>query len=120
MNPNQSAIFAILVASIAAAIGGTGTLNLATPVFADGDDHEGKKCKNNEDNNCNDKHKTQKIKTKNECEIENTNKDHSKENTNTNDLECVIFSDNTSDSVFLEIFDEQNGNSLEEEEQPVQ
>ena len=33
----------------------------------------------------NDKHKTQKIKAKNECEIENENKDHSKDDVNIND-----------------------------------
>ena len=35
----------------------------------------------------NDKHKTQKIKAKNECEIENENKDHSKDDVNINGRE---------------------------------
>jgi hypothetical protein len=39
-----------------------------------------RKCKDNGDNNCNDTHKTQKIREKNYCEIKNTNKDHSSDN----------------------------------------
>lgn len=55
----------------------------AIPVFA----HS--KCKDNGDNNCNDKHKTQKIDVKNKCEIENKNKDHSSHNDNQNELVCA-------------------------------
>ena len=100
-------MFAILAIAIATAISGTTFISLAAPAFAEGDDHDddgGKKCKNNDDNNCNDKHKTQKIKAKNECEIENYNKDHSKDNVNINSLECSNFADNTSDSVFETVF----------------
>ena len=57
----------------------------------------GKKCKDNGDNNCNDTHKTQKIKAKNECEIENNNKDHSNDNTNENDLTCANDAQNLKD-----------------------
>lgn len=59
-----------------------GATSTAIPVFAKS------KCKDNGDNNCNDKHKTQKIDVKNKCEIENKNKDHSKKNDNTNELTC--------------------------------
>jgi hypothetical protein len=65
-------------------------------------DHDEKKCKNNDDNNCNDKHKTQKINAKNECEIENYNKDHSKDNENLNELTCVNDAQNLND-VFEEL-----------------
>ena len=70
----------ILSLSIATVVMGTAGLNLVTPVFAGGDHHDDgeKKCKDNGDNNCNDTHKTQKIYAKNECEIENENKDHPK------------------------------------------
>jgi len=53
----------------------------AIPVFA----HS----KDDGDNNCNDKHKTQKIDVKNKCEIENKNKDHSSHNDNQNELVCA-------------------------------
>ena len=71
----------ILSLSIATAAIGTTGFSLVSTVFAGGDHHEdeGKKCKKNDDNNCNDTHKTQKIKSKNECEIENENKDHNPE-----------------------------------------
>jgi hypothetical protein len=102
MKTKKIGMFVILGIAIATAISGTTLMSLATPAFAGGDhdNHDGKKCKNNDDNNCNDKHKTQKIKAKNECEIENENKDHSKDNVNVNGLECSNFADNTSDSVF--------------------
>ncbi|MGA9745335.1 MAG: hypothetical protein WBQ16_12015, partial [Nitrososphaeraceae archaeon] len=78
---------------------GNSSLNLVSPVFAGGDhhDHGGKKCKDNGDNNCNDTHKTQKIKAKNECEIENENKDHSHDNQNINSLECTNQGQNLND-----------------------
>ena len=80
----------ILSLSIATVAMGTTGLSLVSPVFAGGDhhDHGEKKCKNNDDNNCNDTHKTQKIKAKNDCEIENENKDHSHDNGNVNTLTC--------------------------------
>jgi hypothetical protein len=103
MKTKKIGMFVILAIAIATAISGTTFMSLAAPAFAGGDDHGdhgGKKCKNNDDNNCNDKHKTQKIKAKNECEIENENKDHSKDNVNINGLDCSNLADNTSDSVF--------------------
>ena len=82
-------MFVILSLSIATVAIGTTGLSLS-PVFAGDDhhDHGEKKCKDNGDNNCNDTHKTQKIKAKNYCEIENKNKDHSKDNANANELSC--------------------------------
>ena len=94
----------ILSIAIATAISGTTAMSLAASVFAGGDhhDHDEKKCKNNDDNNCNDKHKTQKINAKNECEIENYNKAHSKDNENLNELICVNDAQNLND-VFEEL-----------------
>ncbi len=91
----------ILSLSIATVAMGTAGFSLVSPVFAGGDhhDHGGKKCKDNGDNNCNDTHKTQKIKAKNECEIENQNKDHSHDNTNINTLACTNIAANLKDSV---------------------
>jgi hypothetical protein len=85
---------------------GTAGLNLVSPVFAGGDhhDHGGKKCKDNGDNNCNDTHKTQKINVKNECQIENTNKDHSNDNTNVNDLVCANEASNLKDVETTNVF----------------
>ena len=90
----------ILSLSIATVAMGITGLSLVSPVFAGGDhhDHGEKKCKNNDDNNCNDTHKTQKIKAKNDCEIENENKDHSKDNTNDNELSCVNEAQNLKDA----------------------
>ena len=89
----------ILSLSIATVAMGTTGLNLVSPVFAGGDhhDHGKKNCKNNDDNNCNDTHKTQKIKAKSECEIENENKDHSHDNENLNSLECTNQAQNLKD-----------------------
>jgi hypothetical protein len=100
LNTNKIGIFVILSISIAAAISGTTLMNLAAPAFAGGDGHHDdgeKKCKKNGDNNCNDKHKTQKIKAKNECEVENKNKDHSKSNDNLNELDCINDAQNLND-----------------------
>ena len=73
-----------VVLSLAMFTGLTSTMaSTAIPVFA----HT--KCKDNGDNNCNDKHRTQKIDDKNKCEIENKNKDHSKKNDNENQLICT-------------------------------
>jgi hypothetical protein len=106
MNTKKISIFVILSLSIATVAMGTTGLSLVSPVFAGGDhhDHGEKKCKDNGDNNCNDTHKTQKIKTKNECEIENENKDHSHDNENDNDLVCANVASNLKDveaNVFL-------------------
>ena len=106
MNTNKMVILAVLTVSIAAvATTGTAGTGLVLPAFAGGEhdhhDHGDKKCKNNDDNNCNDKHNTQKIKTKNECEIENTNKDHSKDNENFNGLACVSQNANVRDTLLV-------------------
>src|SRR5574341_1150002 len=101
MNTPKVGMFVLLSLSIAALIAGTASMNLITPVFAGGHhhDHGDKKCKDNGDNNCNDTHKTQKIKAKNECEIENKNKDHSSKNDNTNGLDCSNQAANLKDVV---------------------
>ena len=90
MYTKKIAMLVILSLSIATVAMGTAGLSLVSPVFARGDhhDHGEKKCKDNGDNNCNDTHKTQKIKEKNYCEIENKNKDHSKDNENGNNSLC--------------------------------
>jgi hypothetical protein len=89
----------ILSLSIATVATGKTGFSLVSQVFAGGDHHDdgGKKCKNNDDTNCNDTHKTQKIKSKNECEIENENKDHSHDNENWNSLECINDAQNLND-----------------------
>jgi hypothetical protein len=99
MYTKKIGMFVILSLSIATVVMGTAGLNLVSPVFAGGDhhDHGGKKCKDNGDNNCNDTHKTQKIKAKNECEIQNENKDHSHDNSNENSLECNNSAQNLKD-----------------------
>lgn len=104
MNTNRLVILAVLTLSIAAVATGTAATGLVLPAFAGGHDHHDhgdQKCKDNGDNNCNDKHNTQKIKTKNECEIENTNKDHSKDNENLNGLACVSQNANVRDSLLV-------------------
>ena len=99
-------MFVILAISIATAISGTAAMSLATPVFAEGDDHDGQKCKKNDDNNCNKNIDKQKNYAKNECEIENNNK-KSDDNDNVNVLECVNPSANVDEAVLLNssIFD---------------
>ena len=59
MDTKKIGLFAILSLSIVAALTGTTSVSLLSPVFAGDDhhDHDGKKCKNNEDNNCNDTEK---------------------------------------------------------------
>ena len=61
------------------------------------DNGDKKKCKDNGDNNCNDKHKTQKIEAKNKCEIENENSHHSKKNDNENLQFCDNIGANVKD-----------------------
>jgi uncharacterized membrane protein len=92
-------IFVVLSAAMLTAFT-TAATSLTAPAYA----NDEKKCKNNDDNNCNDTHKTQKIKTKNECEIENTNKDHSSDNTNENELICVNEAQNLKDVVQESVF----------------
>ena len=82
-------MFVILSLVLGTVIFGTVVLGMTTPAFANGHDHDEKKCNKNGNNNCNDEHKTQKIDLKNECEIENYNKDHSKNNFNDNFLKCI-------------------------------
>jgi hypothetical protein len=98
LSKNTKGIFIILSISIAAVISGSTIMNFATSAFAGGDDDHGdKKCKKNDNNNCNDTHKTQKIKAKNECEVENKNKEHSKNNDNLNELDCINGAQNLND-----------------------
>jgi hypothetical protein len=56
MYTKKIGMLVILSLSIATVAMGTASLNLVSPVFAGGDhhDHGEKKCKNNDDNNCND------------------------------------------------------------------
>jgi hypothetical protein len=89
----------------------TAATSLVAPVFA----NDGKTCKNNDDNNCNDTHKTQKIKAKNDCSIENTNKDHSSDNENLNELVCVNEAQNLKD-VFQEFLEDNNSTADEDVE----
>ena len=106
MYAKKIGMLVILSLSIATVAMGTTGLNLISPVFAGGDhhDHGEKKCKDNGDNNCNDTHKTQKIKGKNECEIENENKGHSHDNTNVNDLVCANEASNQKDVETTNVF----------------
>jgi hypothetical protein len=106
-NRKNTTMLLILSFAIAAAISGTTVMGLAAPVFAGGDE---KTCKDNDGDNCNDKHFTQKITEKNNCEIENTNKDDSSKNDNENELICVNEAQNLKD-VLQEFFEE----PLEEE-----
>lgn len=103
----------LFVALFAAMLTGltTAATSLVGPVFA----NDEKTCKNNDDNNCNDTYKTQKIKEKNDCSIENYNKDHSSDNENLNELVCVNEAQNLKD-VFQEFLEENNV----EEAEPVE
>ena len=106
MYTKKIGMLVILSLSIATVAMGTTGLSLVSPVFAGGDhhDHGEKKCKNNDDNNCNDTHKTQKIKAKNDCEIENENKDHSHDNGNVNTLTCANEASNLKDVEQVDVF----------------
>jgi hypothetical protein len=111
MYTKKIGMLVILSLSIATVVMGTAGLNLVSPVFAGGDhhDHSGKKCKDNGDNNCNDTYKTQKIYAKNECEIENTNKDHSHDNENINSLTCTNDAQNLKDVLTENVFADGGG-----------
>ncbi|HEY6950555.1 MAG TPA: hypothetical protein VI146_08080 [Nitrososphaeraceae archaeon] len=74
MNTKNVLMLVVLSAGMLTALTATATLQGQT-AFADK-----KKCEDNSDNNCNDK--SQNMKQKNECKIENENKDHSDKNTN--------------------------------------
>ena len=93
-NTKKTTILVVLSIAIVAAISGTAVTSLVTPVFAGGDYN---KCKDNGYKKCNDTNKTQKIREKNYCEIENTNKDHSSDNENLNELDCINDSQNLKD-----------------------
>jgi hypothetical protein len=56
MKTKKIGMFVIMGIAIATTISGTSLMSIATPAFAGGDhdNHNGKKCKNNDDNNCND------------------------------------------------------------------
>ena len=104
MNTKKIGMLVVLSLSLATVIMGTTGLSLVSPVFAGGDhhDHGGKKeCKKNDNNNCNDTEKNQKLTTKTECENENEIKDHSDKNDNTNVLVCSINPANLKNSLLL-------------------
>ena len=94
MNKVKLAVMLALSTALLVAIGET-----TLPVFAggSGDHHDGHdaKCKHNDDNNCNSNEIDQKVDAKNYCEIENKNKDHSRDNVN--DLACENFAQNQND-----------------------
>jgi hypothetical protein len=96
MNKVKLAVMLALSTALLVAIGGS-----TLPVFAggSGDHHDGHdaKCKHNDDNNCNSTEIDQKVDAKNYCEIENENKDHSRDNENVNDLACENFAQNQND-----------------------
>src|SRR5262249_11511086 len=62
-----------------------------------------KHCDDNENNNCNDSHKTQKIDQENKCKIENENEDHSSDNVNQNLVQCENIGANVKDFLFLKL-----------------
>ena len=97
MNTKKISMFVILSLSIATVVVGTTGSNIVSPVFAGGD-HDEKKCKNNEDNNCNDTEKNQKLSAKDECDNENTIKDHSDKNDQGNVLICSTDAGNLKNS----------------------
>jgi hypothetical protein len=90
---------------------------LPAPAFADT-----VKCKNNEDNNCNNTTIVQKITINNNCNIINENKDHSDHNQNVNQLSCSnqyanIYGSLINAPIFNTIFD--NGNIMEDPFAPI-
>lgn len=92
MNIEKTGMFILLSLSIGAVISGAVGINPLSHVFVfagDHHDHGDNKCKNNNDNNCNDKLKTQRIQVKNDCQIKNENEDHSKKSDNENTLDCT-------------------------------
>ncbi len=92
MNTKNMLMFVVLSAGMLTALAAT-TMSLAVPVFADK-----KHCEDNKNNNCNDKQTTQKINARNDCEIENQNKDHSSKNDNhDNTLDCTNLAVNVND-----------------------
>jgi len=80
MRHNNFAMFTIVAASIIMTLG-----ILTIPAFAD-------KCDKNEDRNCNNSDKDQKLSATNDCNIKNHNHDKSHDNTNLNTddgLSCI-------------------------------
>lgn len=65
----------IVLSSGLLALGLSTTMTVAIPVFADKKD-----CDKNDNNNCNDTKKNQKLSPKAECEIDTKIEDHSKKN----------------------------------------
>src|SRR5215813_15580204 len=96
MYSKNTLMFVILGAAMLTGLTATATTFVA-PVFADK-----KKCEDNDNNNCNDTHKTQKIDQYNKCKIENENEDHSSHNANENFLEYAKIGANL-DGVLVEI-----------------
>jgi|SRR5262249_50303911 len=87
------------------------------PVFADNI-----KCKDNEDNNCNNTIIVQKIIINNNCNIANDNTDHSSNNVNVNQLQCStqyanIYGSLINAPVFSTIFE--NGSNLNDPFAPI-
>jgi hypothetical protein len=95
-------MFVVLSAGMLTALTVT-TMSLVVPAFADK-----KKCEDNHNKNCNDKHKTQKVDQKNKCETENENNHHSKKNDNTNDHFCLNAAANLNDILLFDIFSSQD------------
>jgi hypothetical protein len=80
MRHKNFAMFTIVAASIIMTLG-----ILTVPAFAD-------KCDKNEDRNCNNSEKDQKLSATNDCNIKNHNHDKSHDNTNLNTddgLSCI-------------------------------
>ena len=80
MRHKNFAMFTIVAASIVMTLG-----ILTIPAFAD-------KCDKNEDRNCNNSEKDQKLSATNDCNIKNHNHDKSHDNTNLNTddgLSCI-------------------------------
>ena len=80
MRHKNFAMFTIVAASIIMTLG-----ILTMPAFAD-------KCDKNEDRNCNNSEKDQKLSATNDCNIKNHNHDKSQDNTNLNTddgLSCI-------------------------------
>jgi flagellar basal body L-ring protein FlgH len=88
-------MFVVLSAGMLTALTAT-MMSQAIPAFADK-----KKCEDNDNNNCNDSHKTQKIDQKNKCETENENNHHSKRNDNSNEQFCENLGVNVKDVFVL-------------------
>ena len=74
------------------------TFSTTSQVFADKKD-----CDKNDDNNCNDIAKNQKLTPKIECEIETEITDHNKNTVvGPNDLQCNSTNSNTRDSTIIQ------------------